>query len=138
MNNLRSVTTKAGFLGAAGMMGAAFVLTLVAAKLGRFTPFVFMYHALVWAAFLGMYLSLPGGFKAHFNVPDSKKDMKSADIAYYCLVTHAGVGYGDIYPVTTGARMLVSCHIFLAMLAIFNMVPLGKTTVSYGGYETGP
>ena len=78
---------------------------------------------------------LPGGFKSHFSVPDAKKDMGASDIAYFTLVTHSGVGYGDIYPITTAARLIVMVHLFCVILAVFNMVPVGENTLSYASFD---
>lgn len=127
--SLRTVGVALGFALVAGaiMFGAA--------RLARFTPAVGLYHGIVWAAFFGVYLMLPGGFKAHFQVPDPKKDMGPADIAYFTLVTHSGVGYGDIYPLTTAGRLVVMAHLFCVILAVFNMVPVGENTVSFAAFD---
>lgn len=122
---LRSAGTAAGF------MLAAAVTIFTAAKLARFTPAVAMYHATVFAAFFGIYLSIP--FDKHFYVPNNAK-LNTADIAYYTMVTHSGAGYGDIYPITTPARLLVTAHMFMCILAVFNMVPVGTSTLSYGAF----
>lgn len=88
----------------------------------RARPSAAVYHALVYFTFLTVYLTIPGGFKNHFNVPD-KTPLTAIDIGYYTAVTHTGVGYGDIYPTTTAARLLVTSHLLLAVLAIFDMLP---------------
>lgn len=121
--NLKSVGVAVSFMGVAG------AIMFAAARLARFTRTVALYHALVYAMFFGLYLMIPGGFTKHFNAPDT---VTTADIAYYTMVTHSGVGYGDIYPKTTPARVLVAAHLFLVILAIFNMVPLGDSTFSFG------
>lgn len=117
-----------------GMALVAGSIMFGAARLARFTPGVGMYHGIVWSVFFGVYLMLPGGFESHFYVPD-KKAMGAADVAYFTLVTHSGVGYGDIYPLTTTARVLVMAHLFCSILAIFNMVPVGENTLSYAKFD---
>lgn len=120
---------------AAGMMLAAGAIIFTAARLARFTAAVALYHGIVWAVFFSMYLMMPGGFPSHFNVPDAKSEMGPADIAYYTLVTHSGTGYGDIFPKTTAARIMVSAHVFMVILAVFNMVPVGQSTLSFGAFR---
>ncbi len=122
-----------------GMALVAGSIMFGAAKLARFTPAVGLYHGIVWATFFGIYLMLPGGFESHFYVPTGKdgkpQRLGAADIAYFTLVTHSGVGYGDMYPLTTTARVLVMAHLFCSILAVFNMVPVGENTLSYAKFD---
>ena len=113
------------------IMVAAGIVIYVVAKLAQFTPAVAMYHALVYAFFFGVYLLIP--FEEHFFVPAGEK-LSTGDKAYYAMVTHSGVGYGDIYPTTTPARLLVTLHLFMVIIASMNMVSVGTSTVSYGGF----
>lgn len=124
--NLRTAGVALTFALVAG------AIIFVAARLARFTGTVVTYHAAVYMLFFGLYTMIPGGFAKHFAVP-TDKPVGAADVAYYTMVTHSGVGYGDIYPKTTQARVLVTAHLFMAVMAIFNMVPLGSATLSYGG-----
>ena len=88
------------------------------------------YHALLLAFFTTLYYTAPGGFESHFNVPQLKnvsdKDQKARlnDVLYYSLVTHASVGYGDIYPLTREARWVVGSHILLSFMGVANLVLL--------------
>lgn len=139
---MESVKSVLGFKALGVSLGMALVAGAImfgAARLARFTPGVGLYHGIVYATFFGMYLMLPGGFESHFYVPkdDSKtpKTMGAADIAYFTLVTHSGVGYGDIYPLTTTARVMVMAHLFCSILAVFNMVPVGENTLSYAKFD---
>lgn len=125
-----------------GMALVAGAIMFGAARLARFTPAVGLYHGIVYATFFGLYLMLPGGFESHFYVPkdppkgsSTPPTMGAADIAYFTLVTHSGVGYGDIYPLTTTARVLVMAHLFCSILAVFNMVPVGENTLSYAKFD---
>lgn len=128
-----------------GMALVAGAIMFGAARLARFTPGVGVYHGIVYATFFGLYLMLPGGFESHFYIPvnsstkdgepSAAKKMGAADIAYFTLVTHSGVGYGDIYPLTTTARVLVMAHLFCSILAVFNMVPVGENTLSYAKFD---
>lgn len=116
-------------------LGAGTII-YAAASAASFTQSVVLYHGIVYAVFFGLYLTIPGGFRKHFRVADDIKGEPSAgDVAYYTMITHSGVGYGDMYPQTTAARVLVATHIFFAILAIFNMVPIGKSVFSYASFD---
>lgn len=123
-------TVKQGATSLAMLLAAGLII-YTAASLAKFTPAVALYHGLIYAAFFSIYLVIP--FEQHFNVPNNKP-MGTADIAYYAMVTHSGVGYGDVYPITTAGRVLVMTHLFLVILAVFNMVPVGESTLSFGAF----
>ena len=125
--NLKSAGVALTFTLVAG------AIIFVAARLARFTGTVVTYHAALYMLFFGLYMMIPGGFAKHFNVPPDQP-LGAADIAYYTMTTHSGVGYGDIYPKTTQARVLVAAHMFMVIMAVFNMVPLGTAILSYGAY----
>ena len=108
-------------------IGILLLLIIASAWILRARPSAALYHVLVFLTFFVVYLTIPGGFRKHFNVPD-KTSASSLDVGYYTAVTHTGVGYGDIYPVSTPARMLVSVHILLVVLAVFNVLPFAVTT----------
>lgn len=74
-----------------------------------------VYHALVYGAFFGLYMVMPGGFDKHFNVP-TKKSMTIADVLYYTMVVHSTAGFGDIYPLTFYSRVVVTAHLGLVFL----------------------
>lgn len=135
MSSLTSILNTKSLAIAGGMALAAGIIIFVAARAARFTSSVALYHGIIYAAFWGMYMFIPGGFAANFTMPDSlPKDMSAADVAYYTMVTHSGVGYGDVTPKTPLARQLVTAHLFFVILAIFNMVPVGKSTFSYAAF----
>lgn len=124
--NARSLGVALAFMLAAG------AIIFASARLARFTGTVATYHGAVFMTFFALYMFIPGGFARHFNVPTTQP-LGAADIAYYTMATHSSVGYGDIYPKTTQARVLVTAHMFMVVMALFNMVPLGTATLSYGG-----
>jgi hypothetical protein len=88
-----------------------------------------MYHLILFITFFTVYLTIPNGFAKNFNVPD-KTTTSALDIGYYTAITHSGVGYGDIYPLTSTARVLVSMHILLVVLAVFNILPFAMLSSS--------
>ena len=108
----------------AGGGAAAFVLA--ASRFASFATTVALYHVVVFTIFYCLYLNLPDGFAAHFNVPDKTKQWGAGDIAYYTMATHATVGYGDVYAVTTPARVLVTTHMLLVAIQMFGMLVLRK------------
>lgn len=135
---MSSLVNRASLVTALAMALVAGVVVFISASAAKFTKSVLLYHVIIWFVFFGLYMSVPGGFRAHFTMPgDEKEKPSAADIAYYTMITHSGAGYGDIYPKTTPARILVSTHLFFTILAIFNMVPLGKSVFSYAAYGPG-
>ncbi len=89
------------------------------------------YNAAVLSFFATLYYNTPSGFESHFNVPqlkDSEKNKKVTlgDVLYYSLVTHASVGYGDIYPLTRQARAAVTAHILLSFAGVANLLLLAS------------
>jgi hypothetical protein len=110
----------------AGTVGlSVYVAAKAAGVLGR----ALLYHALVYGAFLGIYMVMPGGFGKHFNVPatDAKKDMSIADVLYYTAVVHSTAGFGDIYPTSFYGRTCVALHLILVFLASAGLVPFIKS-----------
>lgn len=107
---------------------------LFAAKLAGFTGSVGAYHAAVFAAFYALYNFIPGGFEKHFNTPGP---VTAGDVGYFTAITHATVGYGDVYPKTTAARMLVVAHVLLVFAVAANIVPIGHTVFSYSTFVGG-
>lgn len=103
-------------------MGAASIAlaVYVAARFAGVVRMPLMYHAIVYGAFFGLYMVMPGGFEKHFNIPEKKK-MTVADVMYYTTVVHSTAGFGDIYPLTFYARTVVTLHLGLALLA--SLVP---------------
>lgn len=97
---------------------------------GIFVREMMTYHTVLLVLFTVLYYLAPGGFESHFNVPQLKnvsdKDQKTrfSDVLYYSTVTHASVGYGDIYPLTRGARLTVMLHILLSFMGVANLIVL--------------
>lgn len=114
------------FVAMAGFAGT----TLGVSFLGRFIPYALMYHAVVFGFFWVLYMAI--GFGKHFNLPkvnsDSKyKDYKGdgpLDVLYYTAILHSTTGFGDVYPLTWQARVLVIMHVTLVFLATANMLPI--------------
>lgn len=48
-----------------------------------------------------------------FNSSDTLKGY--IDTLYHTIITHASVGYGDIYPKTRRARLITMCHVILVI-----------------------
>ena len=120
-------------LGAA-VLGAA-ILALTAfgvARLSRFVPSALLYHVVVFAAFWGVYQLLPGGFADNFNIPsnlrtqDKYRGAGPMDVAYYALVIHATVGFGDVYAITWQARAATMVHILLSFIGTANLLPISR------------
>lgn len=130
----RKVLSLRSLLAAPVFASAAAVGVLLAARLSGFTGSVGAYHAAVFGFFWAMYYFIPGGFEKHFNVPGP---MGASDVAYYTAITHVTVGYGDVYPKTTAARLLVVAHVVLAFAVMANIVPVGSTVFSYSTFVGG-
>lgn len=95
------------------------------AEEGRNSPFFKMslpYQASVFALFFVMYLTIPGGFRENFNMPNDKTGHTWTDVLYYTAITHTSIGYGDIYPLTPRARALVTVHSILAFAGAANVI----------------
>lgn len=104
-------------LGSASVGLAVFV----ASRLSGAFKLALMYHALVYGFFFGIYMVMPGGFAKNFNVPEPKR-MNVADVLYYTIVVHSTAGFGDIYPTTAYARLMVSLHLGLVFLQTAGLV----------------
>ena len=100
-----------------GLIGGVcfFVAVYLAASFSGIVRVALLYQAILFGLFYGLYMAMPKGFAANFNTPDNKK-LAPLDVLYYTTVTHTTVGYGDIYPKTTYARMIVSAHLGLVYL----------------------
>ena len=112
-------------LGGAGLFGLS---VYVGARLARVASIPLLYHAIVFGLFFGIYRAMPGGFEANFNTPDKKKKMGTSDIAYYTMVVHSTVGFGDVYPLSYWGKLAVAAHIFMVMLATASLVPMGSSS----------
>lgn len=107
-------------LGAASIGGAVYLAARSAEVLGA----KIIYHALVFGAFFGLYMVMPGGFEKNFNLP-AKKKMTIADVIYYTMVVHSTAGFGDIYPTSFYARAVVATHLGLVFLGTAALIPIG-------------
>lgn len=106
----------------AGGAAAIGLAVYVAANATNIVSSKLMYHALVFGAFFGLYMVLPGGFQKNFNTPENKK-MTVADVLYVTSVLHTTVGLGDVYPLTFVGRCAVSAHVGLVFLATAGLLP---------------
>jgi hypothetical protein len=48
------------------------------------------------------------------------KEMESMDSIYFAITTHTTAGFGDIYPITRRAKLLVIFHLLLVFFTILN------------------
>lgn len=102
----------------AGLGALSIGLTVwFSAKVSNVFSIALLYHALVFGAFFGLYMVMPGGFEKNFNMPDAKKKMDVSDVLYYSIVVHSTAGFGDLFPITSYARMVVSAHLGMVLLA---------------------
>lgn len=108
------------------MFGAT---ALAVSFLGRFMPFAMLYHAIIYAVFWVVYQTLPGGFAKNFNLPSNVVREKNytgdgpLDVAYFTMVMHTTVGFGDVYPITWYARSVTMLHLFLVFMATASLLP---------------
>lgn len=113
-------------LAMAGIGAAAIGATVYfAARFADAVSTPIIYHALVFGAAFGLYMTMPGGFERHFNVPAVRK-MNVADTIYYTAVTHTTLGLGDVFPTSLYSRCVVAAHIGLVFLATASLIPLGN------------
>ena len=113
------------------------VATYGAAMLGKFTFSALLYHAIIASIMIPVYYYFPGGFENHFNRPDPKAPVTLTECGYYSLMTHATVGYGDIYPKTRPARLMVCLHVLLSFLGISLLIPMSKTVFDPSSFVNG-
>lgn len=102
----------------------------LAARAAGIVRLPIIYQALVFGAFFGAYMSMPGGFEKNFNVPAPTKKMSIADVVYYTMVVHTTAGFGDIYPTTFYARCVVSAHLGSVFLVMAGLVPFLSAAAS--------
>ena len=107
-------------VGAASIGLAVYLAAKAAGVVG--SPLI--YHSLVFGAFFGLYMVMPGGFENNFNVPEKKK-LTIADVIYYTAVVHSTAGFGDIYPTSFYSRFCVAVHLGLVFVGTAGLIPLG-------------
>lgn len=54
----------------------------------------------------------------HFHI--KYKDESYLDSLYYTIVTQAFLGYGDIYPISKTAKIVVIIHVFIMLIIIMS------------------
>jgi hypothetical protein len=91
-------------------------------KLGPFYKKSLAYQGALFALFFVLYLTIPGGFRENFNMPNDKTGKSWRDVLYFTAVTHSSTGYGDIYPLSPKARALVTMHAVLAFAGAANVL----------------
>lgn len=124
--SVMGTTVPSGVYSAAmAAMGAAAIglAVYVAAQSAQIVSTKLMYQALVFGAFFGLYMVMPGGFEKNFNIPEKKK-MTIADVLYYTAVVHSTAGFGDIYPTSFYARICVAAHLGLVFMGTAGLVPM--------------
>jgi hypothetical protein len=129
--NIKSASLAVGVSAAVGFG----LYSLLWAFENTFARSAVVYHATIFSFFVTLYYLIPDGFRNHFAMPQLKNlkedDPKSqkvtlGDIVYYSAITHAGVGYGDISPLTRESRTLVTIHVILSFMGMANLVLLSS------------
>lgn len=113
----------AAIMAGGGALAFGFAV-LMAMKFAGVVRTPLLYHTIIFGAFFGLYMVMPGGFENNFNLPE-KKVMTVADVMYYTMVVHSTAGFGDIYPKSFWARAVVSTHLGLVFLATGSLLALG-------------
>lgn len=83
-----------------------------------------------WFGYLSVELFSPGSFSATLSLSPERA---RTDFLYFSFVTQTTLGYGDIVPVSTYARSLVSVHATLGIL--FPAVLIARLVGLYGRAE---
>jgi hypothetical protein len=91
---------------------------------GTFFRRATLYHATLYAFYATLYSMIPGGFSSHFSSPTKDFGGSPIDIAYFTAVAQTSSGFGDVYPSTRAARMLVTSHIVLSFAGVANLLAL--------------
>lgn len=93
---------------------------------------ILIYNTIIWLIFFIVYTSLMNG--NNFHVPNKDKDYTIGNAAFFTVVVHGTVGFGDIYPTSIYSRAAVACHIALVLLGSLSiyLIPLDNlsTTIS--------
>lgn len=111
-----------GIMTAAGAAAIGLGVYL-AARAANIVSSKLMYHALVFGAFFGLYMVMPGGFNKNFNSP-GKATMTVADVIYYTFTVHTSTGFGEFTPMSFYSRCVVAAHMGLAFVATAGLIPL--------------
>jgi uncharacterized membrane protein len=77
---------------------------------------VILANVVVMLVFAAVYYAI--GLKKNFNLPAFQdKDTPDYFFAlYFATITHSTAGFGDCYPTSGKARMLVMTHLFLTLV----------------------
>lgn len=81
----------------------------------------FMIHLTVLMVFVTIYYSFPGGFENNFSVANKDKKSSWIDCLYFGVTTHSTVGFGDILPKTTGAKLCTIAHIVIVFFIVLTL-----------------
>ncbi|AAQ16130.1 potassium channel protein [Paramecium bursaria Chlorella virus AL2A] len=81
----------------------------------------FMIHLLILAMFVMIYKFFPGGFENNFSVANPDKKASWIDCLYFGVTTHSTVGFGDILPKTTGAKLCTIAHICVVFFVVLTL-----------------
>lgn len=77
----------------------------------------------VWVSLLAQVLIMIVFFLTYTTfyyagVAKFNKDMNVMDLMHFSVITQSTVGYGDLYPVNAGARVISWLHIFTTVTVI--------------------
>lgn len=82
----------------------------------------FMIHLTVLMLFVTIYYFFPGGgFEKNFSVANPDKKASWIDCLYFGVTTHSTVGFGDILPKTTGAKLCTIAHIVVVFFIVLTL-----------------
>jgi len=81
----------------------------------------FIIHLLVLMMFVMIYRFFPGGFENNFTVANPDKKASLVDCLYFGVTTHSTVGFGDILPKTTGAKLCTIAHIVVVFFIVLTL-----------------
>jgi hypothetical protein len=94
-----------------------------------------IYNLVIWFLFFGIYSGLME--KENFKIDNDEYNPGTA--AYFTTVVHATVGFGDVLPISAGARAAVTIHIALVILGSLGvfLLPLEQFVLPTGAEMMG-
>jgi voltage-gated potassium channel Kch len=75
-----------------------------------------VYHSIILSVFTLIYASIISS-PEHIEITSANTERSRITALYMAVSTHTTVGYGDIVPASTRARLLTSLHMLLVFLA---------------------
>lgn len=84
-------------------------------SMGSFLRLI-VYHTAILLGFAAVYASLISS-PEHIEITSANTERSRITALYMAVSTHTTVGYGDIVPASTRARLLTSLHMLLVFLA---------------------